>query len=118
MYPIPIQHGGYIQNKPVLQDVQFSLPAHAIIRLIGGNGAGKSTTIQALLQTLPYAEVTHNLPNYLGYVPERPILYEYYTLREHIHLLIQMFSENEAALWQRALDLCKTFKLHDNKRVD
>lgn len=112
MYHIHIQHGGYIQHKSVIEDVQFSLPNHAIIGLIGGNGAGKSTTIQALLQTLPYADVTHNLPAQLGYVPERPIIYEYYTLREHIHLLIQMFRKDEAALWQRALDLCETFKLH------
>ena len=103
----------YIQGKTVIQHVAFTLPTAAIIGLIGGNGAGKSTTIQAMLGTLPHANVTHTLPTMFGYVPERPILYEYYTLREHIELLIQTIDAPNDELWARAYALCETFKLYD-----
>lgn len=103
----------YIQGKTVIQHVAFTLPTAAIIGLIGGNGAGKSTTIQAMLGTLPHANVTHTLPTMFGYVPERPILYEYYTLREHIELLIQTIDAPNDELWARTYALCETFKLYD-----
>lgn len=111
MYDIHIQNAGYVQGKAIIEQLSFSLPQHAIVGLIGGNGAGKSTTIQAIMHTLPYADVTHQLPTYYGYVPERPILYEYYTLREHIQLLVHTMDEEAEHLWARALQLCDTFRL-------
>lgn len=110
-YDIHIQNAGYVQGKAIIEQLSFSLPQHAIVGLIGGNGAGKSTTIQAIMHTLPYADVTHQLPTYYGYVPERPILYEYYTLREHIQLLVHTMDEEAEHLWARALQLCDTFRL-------
>lgn len=110
---VHIEDAGYIEGKTVIPTLSISLQQASIIGLIGGNGAGKSTTIQAMLGTLPFAQVTHTLPNTFGYVPERPILYEYYTLREHIELLIHTIDEPNDTLLERAYMLCDTFKLRD-----
>ena len=108
MIQIEIEEAGYLQNKPVIRNLHFSMPSGQMIGLIGGNGAGKSTTIQTLLGTIPYSTGSLTVPHF-GYVPERPILYTYYTLREHIHLLIQTYQQEE--LWERALKLCQMFRL-------
>jgi len=66
-------------RKPVLWDVDLSLPEGRLIAVVGPNGAGKSTFIKAVLNLVPRAsgavsiygkpyEVQRNL---VGYVPQR-----------------------------------------------
>lgn len=43
-------------QRPVLQDVSFSLSAGTDVAIIGPNGAGKSTLVQAILGILPCEE--------------------------------------------------------------
>jgi len=110
---IHIEEAGYEQGTAVITQVHFSLASGEIVGLIGGNGAGKSTTIQTLLGTIPYVKGVVPVEA-CGYVPERPILYTYYTLREHIHLLVQSIGDDH--LWERALTLCELFRL--DKHLD
>ena len=110
MINVTIHSAGYEQGNSVINNIQFHIQSKEIVGLIGGNGAGKSTTIQSILQTIPFFEGDINIPAY-GYVPERPIIYTYYTLREHIHFLIELMGED---LWDNALKLCKLFRLHDH----
>lgn len=112
MVAIYIRKAGYSEASPVLDNVQFTIPQGKLIGLIGANGAGKSTTIQAMMGTIPFFEGEVELETY-GYVPERPILYEYLTLWEHIDLLIRTVGQDENALKSRAKELCKTFLLDD-----
>lgn len=109
MHTIYIEEGGYEEKTSVITDIRFTLQEGEIIGLIGGNGAGKSTTIQAMLGTLPYVKGEVTLPTF-GYVPERPILYDYYTLAEHIHLLVQCSAQPET-VQKRAYELASLFKL-------
>ena len=108
MVEVAIDEAGYEQGQAIIRDIHFSITSGHMVGLIGGNGAGKSTTIQALLGTIPYYKGTTTVQN-CGYVPERPILYTYYTLREHIQLLVNLLGQED--LWQRALELCKLFRL-------
>ena len=110
MINVTIHSAGYEQGKSTINDIHFHIQPKEIVGLIGGNGAGKSTTIQSILQTIPFFEGDINTPAY-GYVPERPILYTYYTLREHIHFLIELIGED---LWDNALALCKLFRLDNH----
>ena len=110
MINVTIHSAGYEQRKSIINDIHFHIQSKEIVGLIGGNGAGKSTTIQSILQTIPFFEGEINIPGY-GYVPERPILYTYYTLREHIHFLIELIGED---LWDNALELCKLFRLDNH----
>lgn len=110
---VNIHKAGYTINEPIIQNVQFSISAGEIVGLIGGNGAGKSTTIQSILQVLPYFEGEITLTSY-GYVPERPLLYEHFTLREHLQFLIDEYP-NES-LWEKAQQLLSLFQIE--KRLD
>lgn len=107
MLEIKIDQAGYTEGKSVIHHIHFNVQAGELVGLIGGNGAGKSTTIQTLLQTIPHFKGDISIPAF-GYVPERPILYTYYTLREHIHLLLQLHGQQ---YWTRALELCQLFRL-------
>ena len=109
MVEVTIEQAGYVQNESIISNVNFSINPGEIIGLIGGNDAGKSTTIQCMLQTIPHFEGTVVLPAF-GYVPERPILYTYYTLREHIHFLNQVMGQD---IWDQALALCTLFRLEN-----
>lgn len=112
MISIHIKEAGYVQGQAVLRNINFSLPAGKLIGLIGANGAGKSTTIQSMMGTIPYFQGEITIDTY-GYVPERPILYEYYTLWEHIDLLIRTLGQDENELKHRAKELCRVFRLND-----
>ena len=112
MISIHIKEAGYVQGQAVLQNINFSLPPGKLIGLIGANGAGKSTTIQSMMGTIPLFQGEITIDTY-GYVPERPILYEYYTLWEHIDLLIRTLGQDENELKNRAKELCRVFRLND-----
>ena len=108
-----IHKAGYIQNEPCIESIHFSIPSGEIVGLIGGNGAGKSTTIQSILQVIPFFKGEITLGSY-GYVPERPLLYEHFTLREHIQFLIDEFEDE--TLWDKAQQLLELFQIE--KRLD
>lgn len=110
---INIYKAGYAMNVPTIQNIHFSISEGEIVGLIGGNGAGKSTTIQSILQVLPYFDGEINLTSY-GYVPERPLLYEHFTLREHLQFLIDEFHDD--SLWNKADQLLSLFQIE--KRLD
>jgi manganese/zinc/iron transport system ATP- binding protein len=67
------------RDKPVLQDIDLTIPAGRLCAIVGPNGAGKSTLIKATLGLIPttagsvrifgapYAEQR----NRVGYVPQR-----------------------------------------------
>lgn len=66
-------------RKPVLWDIDFSIPAGSLVAIIGPNGAGKSTLLKAILGLLPMAsgwakvhgELVSHQRKIIGYVPQR-----------------------------------------------
>jgi len=67
------------RKKPVLWDIDFSLPEAHLIGLVGPNGAGKSTLIKAIMGLIPllsgyvkiFGEPLSRKQNLVGYVPQR-----------------------------------------------
>ncbi len=81
-------------GKAVVDRLNLTVPCGAIFALLGGNGAGKSTTIKMLTGLLPpdagaarilgadcWAESVR-LRHRVGYVPERPRFYDWMTVRD------------------------------------
>jgi len=66
-------------RKPVLWDVEFSVPAGSLVGVVGPNGAGKSTLLKAILDLTPRASGTIQVlggdyrrqRRWVGYVPQR-----------------------------------------------
>jgi manganese/zinc/iron transport system ATP- binding protein len=66
-------------RKPVLWDVDLSLPEGRLIAVVGPNGAGKSTLIKAILGLVPRASGAISIfgkpyasqRHLVGYVPQR-----------------------------------------------
>ncbi len=69
---------GY-HGRPVLWDVDASIPASSLVAIIGPNGAGKSTLLKAILGLVPLAsgriavfgEALSRVRRRVGYVPQR-----------------------------------------------
>jgi len=67
------------QKKPVLWDVDLTVPEGKLIGIVGPNGAGKSTLIKAALGLLPvasgwvkiYGRPFADMRRHVGYVPQR-----------------------------------------------
>jgi manganese/zinc/iron transport system ATP- binding protein len=66
-------------RKPVLWDVDLSLPEGKLIAVVGPNGAGKSTLIKSILNLIPrasglisiYGRPYEHQRHLVGYVPQR-----------------------------------------------
>lgn len=81
-------------KKQILHDVSFEIPKGSVTGFVGVNGAGKTTSIKALLGFLEcqsgqikyFGEpgLTSQVKERLGYLPERPYFYEYLTGREFL----------------------------------
>lgn len=84
-------------EKQVLQDVDFTVPEHAVYGFVGQNGAGKTTTMKLALGLLPadQGEIFVNgqkvsfgenpANRYIGYLPDVPEFYPYMTASEYLH---------------------------------
>ncbi len=67
------------QRRPVLWDIDFSVPEGQLIGIVGPNGAGKSTLIKAALGLVPlasgwvkiYGQPYQRQRKLIGYVPQR-----------------------------------------------
>ena len=67
------------RDKPVLWDIDLSIPAGKLVAIVGPNGAGKTTLIKATLGLVPAASgqtLIHGRPyaeqrRLVGYVPQR-----------------------------------------------
>jgi ABC-2 type transport system ATP-binding protein len=83
----------FFKKKQVLHNVSFDIPNGSIAGFVGGNGQGKTTTIKCLMQFIfsdsgeikifeqTLASVNKNL---IGYLPERPYLYDFLTSRQFL----------------------------------
>jgi ABC-2 type transport system ATP-binding protein len=82
------------KGRPAVDGVRFDVPTGSVFGLLGENGAGKSTTIKAILglvkpdggrvETLGLDPAKHGLEvrRKVGYVPEVPGLYEWMKVSE------------------------------------
>jgi len=95
---------------PVLRGLSLNLRAGEIYALLGGNGAGKSTTINALLGFVRPAagrvavcgiEVQRDplaARSRLAYVPENVALYEHLTARENLSYFLHLAGAGDAGI--------------------
>lgn len=125
---VSIQEAGYEPGKPYLRDMAFEVRAGERLGLLGPNGAGKSTVMKGLLGQLPHwkgrlrwrgeelpSEPDRMLLRRMAYIPEQPILYDRFTLWEHLQLAAAAAELPEDAFESRADALLRRFRLTKSK---
>ncbi len=112
-------YGGFV----AVDDVTIEIPSGSVFGLLGPNGAGKTTTFKCALGlaqptsgrvTFEGKTLTPQTFEELAYVPERSVLYEWMSVREHLEMQRRAFSRFHA---KRANELLQLFQLDDRKRV-
>jgi ABC-2 type transport system ATP-binding protein len=99
--------------------------AGAIFGFLGPNGAGKTTTIRIVSGlSLPTSGTVHvngvdvvadpvRAKSMMGYIPDRPYLYEKLTGRELLHFVADLYRREWSACEPRAVELLRWFGLGD-----
>lgn len=95
---VVVERGG----SPVLNQIDLTLEKQEILALIGGNGAGKSTTVLALLGLVPVSsgkievlgcnvqQQAQEVRARTGYLPEQAALYDHFTARENVSYFLSL----------------------------
>jgi ABC-2 type transport system ATP-binding protein len=106
-----------------VEDVSLSVSPGEIYGFLGPNGAGKTTTIRILAGlSLPTSGTVRvagvdlgtdgtRAKAVLGYVPDRPYLYEKLTGRELLQFVVNLYGKEWTSCEARALDLLRYFGL-------
>ena len=108
-----------------VNDISLHVDRGEIFGFLGPNGAGKTTTIRILAGlSLPTSGLVrvggHDVTtdavaakSVMGYVPDRPYLYEKLTGRELLHFVVDLYRKPWSECEPRALDLLKYLGLGD-----
>ncbi|MCF2683507.1 ABC transporter ATP-binding protein [Faecalicatena contorta] len=92
----------YYGNKLALNDVSFRIEDASIIGLLGKNGAGKSTLMNIITGYLPATagnvcvdglsidEAPQEVKGKIGYLPEKPPLYDTMSVREFLEYVAKL----------------------------
>lgn len=109
---VELKRAGYEPEETVVADIKFSVRPSQLIGMIGANGAGKSTTIKAILGQLAFVDGKIDRPDKstYSYIPERPIFYQELTLWEHFEFVAAVEQLGEASL-KYAQELLRKFRL-------
>ncbi|PYQ60213.1 MAG: ABC transporter [Acidobacteria bacterium] len=115
-----------------VDDISLSVSPGEIYGFLGPNGAGKTTTIRILAGlSLPTSGVVRiagidvssngtGTKSILGYVPDRPYLYEKLTGRELLEFVVNLYGREWRDCEVRALDLLRYFDIENwtNARIE
>lgn len=117
--------GGYERDTAILHNIQLSISRGEIVGLIGLNGAGKSTTIKMLLGLLQIEQGEIRIGGYslheepvrakekLGYIPEIPLLYDEFTLEDHLRFTAMAYRMTERDMHERRGPLLSAFRMEE-----
>jgi ABC-2 type transport system ATP-binding protein len=106
-----------------VDDLSLEVPSGSVCGLLGRNGAGKTTTFKCLLGfahpdqgTIRFdgAPLTPQTFAKLGYVPERPALYLWLTVAQHLEIARRTQPAYDDAF---AKELLATFRLDGRKKA-
>jgi len=107
--------------------LDLEVPAGQLFGFLGPNGAGKTTTIRMITGVLrpsagrvligghDVAREPAEAKRVLGYIPDRPFLYEKLTGREFLRFVSGLWGQDGAAAAQRGEELMELFELTDWK---
>ncbi|MBV2167469.1 MAG: ABC transporter ATP-binding protein [Bdellovibrio sp.] len=117
--------GLFEKDRHVLRDVTFSLPEGQTSGFVGSNGSGKTTTIKCLFDFIHPdsgeilffgSPLSSPIKTRIGYLPERPYLYEFLTGMEFLRLHWNLcYGSSLKDFYERAHEALKKVDLFEAK---
>ncbi len=113
------------QNVLAVDDLTLSVPAGELFGFLGPNGAGKTTTIKLLMGLLKPTSGRIAIGGIdirkdpvrakalVGYIPDRPFIYEKLTGREYLEFIADLYSMDKDTAALRADKFLEFFDLQD-----
>jgi len=108
-----------------VDDLSLELPAGRILGFLGPNGAGKTTTMKmicglvrptsgrVLVDGIDVAIDPLTTKKHVGYVPDRPHVYERLTALEHMYFVGGLYGVDPVEMESRSVSLLTLFGLGD-----
>lgn len=93
----------YEKKKQVLKNVSFDVPKNKTTGFVGNNGSGKTTSIKCLFEFILKdsgdilffnEKISSEIRKRIGYLPERPYLYEFLTAEEFLKFHLTLTLKN------------------------
>jgi ABC-2 type transport system ATP-binding protein len=106
-----------------VNDISLEIKAGEIFGFLGPNGSGKTSTIKIIMGLMKPTSGTVTIDGHdiqrdpisakkvLGYIPDRPILYEKLTAWEYMKFIAGMYGIDETVLHERGMQYLKIFEL-------
>jgi len=100
------------------------VPEGEIFGFIGPNGAGKTTTLRmmggviaptegsVIIDAIPMAENPENAKKRIGFIPDRPFLYEKLTGKEFLRFTADLYGLDDGLFYERSERILKQFSLY------
>lgn len=116
----------YAEGKKAADDVSITVMAGDIVGFIGHNGAGKSTTIRAVVGVLDFTEGEifidgHSVKDeaieckkVTAYIPDNPDLYENLTGIQYLNFVADVFNIDVASREERIKKYADLFEITDS----
>ncbi|HEU4762713.1 MAG TPA: ABC transporter ATP-binding protein, partial [Gemmatimonadales bacterium] len=113
------RYGGFT----AVDDLSFSVPRGTLFGFLGPNGAGKTTTMRMIAQILrptsgeiriagvPTWEKPQVIKQMIGYIPDRPYVYEKLTGAEFVRFVAALYGQEGRAVERRMNELLEVFEL-------
>jgi len=113
------------QDLKAVQGVDLTVPKGELFGFLGPNGAGKTTTIKMIVGLLKPSSGTISIGGFdigtqpteaksiLGYIPDRPFIYEKLTGREYLAFIADLYSMDADVTAERTQRYLDFFDLSD-----
>lgn len=113
------------QDLKAVKGVDLQVPKGELFGFLGPNGAGKTTTIKMIVGLLKPTSGTVTIGGFdigsqpteaksiLGYIPDRPFIYEKLTGREYLAFIADLYNMDAADAAEKALRYLEFFDLTD-----
>ena len=115
------RYNGYV----AVNDLSLKINAGEIFGFLGPNGAGKTSTIKMIMGLMKPTSGTITIDGHdiqkdpisakkvLGYIPDRPILYEKLTAWEYMKFIAGIYGIDKNELQERGLKYLRIFELSE-----
>jgi ABC-2 type transport system ATP-binding protein len=116
----------YGKDKKACDNVTLTVESGDIFGFIGHNGAGKSTTIRAVVGVMDFDEGTIEIDGHdvrkdplsckkvTAYIPDNPDIYENLTGIQYLNFVADAFGISSADREQRIMDYANRFEIADS----